>query len=64
MSDYGNENTSEPRPVWLTRDECIERYSFDPTGYPENVIKSKLTSRGPGRFCRVWLENEIATRAQ
>ncbi len=61
---YNSDNMDEPLPVWLTRDECIERYSFDPTGYPENVIKSKLASRGPGRYQRVWLENEIATRSQ
>lgn len=49
---------------WLTRDECIDRYHFDPTGYPEAVLPSKLSSSRRRQSQRVWLESAIAKRAE
>lgn len=56
--DWGNEKAATGS-VWLTRDECIDKHSFDPTGYPEAVIKSKLIGTGGGRFQRVWSEDAV-----
>ena len=59
-----DENEEIPvRPSWITRDECIDRYQYDPTGVPEVVIKSKLSNAGRGRFQRVWLEDAIRDAA-
>ncbi|SRR6266702_409542 len=50
--------------VWLTRDECIEKHKFDPTGYPDEAIKSKLArSSTTGAYQRVWASEAIVAYA-
>jgi hypothetical protein len=64
MNPYGGEGSNEPKaPVWLTRDQCVTRYNFDPTGYPEDALKSKLVDvkRKPQR---VWLEDAIKAKVE
>jgi hypothetical protein len=48
----------EARTGWLTRDECIDKYNFDPTGIPEEKLPSKLT-RVNRHLQRVWREDKV-----
>lgn len=61
MSD---ETEATPKVSWLTRDQCIGEYNFDPTGYSENVIKSQLRRLPGGHFQRVWLEDAVVAKIE
>jgi len=63
-SASGAASEAPPKIVWLTRDECIAKHHFDPTGYPEDTIKSKLRRDVDGAYRRVWHEEAIVAKCE
>jgi hypothetical protein len=58
---------ARPAVAWLSRDDCVARFSIDPAVSMDVTVKSKLVRArgGDGEFYlqRVWLEADVAPLA-
>ena len=73
-AQYLSDETPEPMPtlVWLTTQEVVERYGFNPSGYATDcgggTVKSKLRIVHLGSYDaitqeRVWLLDSVESKA-